>query len=53
VADEPRVYTGWKAGLVVVAITAVVFSVLNLIARDVREGRERPPAPVVTTVAPK
>jgi len=50
--DEPRAYTGWKAGLVVVAITAVVFSVLNVVARNIREGRHRDPAPVVTTVAP-
>ncbi|HEX8003377.1 MAG TPA: hypothetical protein VF519_11855 [Mycobacteriales bacterium] len=48
-----RTYTGWKAGLVVVAVTAVVFTVLNLIARDIREGRDRrTPSPAVTTLAP-
>ena len=45
---EPRTYTGWKAGLVIVAITAVVFSVLNLLARDIREDRRREPAPAVS-----
>lgn len=51
--DEPKTYTGWKAGLIVVAITAVVFSALNLLAREMREDRrQRRPAPTVTTVAP-
>lgn len=50
--SEPRTYTGWKAGLVIIAITAVVFSVLNLYARSLREGRRRDPAPAVTTGAP-
>ena len=53
---EPRGYTGWKAGLVVVAITAVIFSVLNLWARSIRDSRPRPTPPVTvttpTTVAP-
>ena len=52
--DEPRSYTGWKAGLAIVAVTAVVFSVLNVVARNVREGRHRDPvpSPIVTTIAP-
>lgn len=51
---EPRGYTGWKAGLAIIAVTAVVFSVLNIVARNVREGRQRDPvpSPVITTVAP-
>ena len=48
-AEEPRTYTGWKAGLVVVAITAVIFSVLNIWARNIRESRPRP-TPAVTVV---
>ena len=45
---EPRTYTGWKIGLVIIAVTAVVFTVLNLVARDIREGRERAPSPTAT-----
>ena len=47
-----RTYTGWKAGLVIVGVTALVFSVLNILAREMREDRRPRPAPVVTTVAP-
>ena len=50
--DEPRTYTGWKAGLVVIAITAAVFGGLNLLAREMREDRRREPSPAVTTGAP-
>ena len=48
-----RTYTGWKIGLVIVAVTAVVFSILNVVARNIREGRDRSPSPVVTTVVPR
>ena len=45
-----RVYTGWKAGLTVVALVVVVFSVLNVLINARRDDTPRNPPKVVTSI---
>jgi hypothetical protein len=53
VTDEPRTYTGWKAGLAIVGATIVVAGGLNVLAKIQRDHeRSRAPRPSVTSVAP-
>jgi hypothetical protein len=48
-----RTYTGWKVGLVIVAVTFVLFSILNLVAKSARHQRDPArPAPTVLTATP-
>ncbi len=51
-ADEPRTYAGWKAGLLIVLAVVVVFSVLNVVTNALRDEPRRTPGKVVTTVTP-
>ena len=50
--DEPRTYTGWKAGLAIVGATILVAGGLNLVAKAQRDKEHRAPRPSVTTIAP-
>jgi antibiotic biosynthesis monooxygenase (ABM) superfamily enzyme len=51
--DEPRTHTGWKAALLAIALTFVVFALLNLLGRATRPTPKRvPPPPIVVSVAP-
>jgi hypothetical protein len=48
-----RTYTGWKVGLVIVAATFVLFSILNLVAKSARHPDDKVrPTPTVLTATP-
>lgn len=47
-----RTYTGWKAMLVAIAVTFVVFATLNLLYQANRDKTPKRPLPVVTSVRP-
>jgi antibiotic biosynthesis monooxygenase (ABM) superfamily enzyme len=51
-APEPRTYTGWKAGLLVVFAVVALISGLNLLAEAFRDNTPKFPGKVVTTVTP-
>lgn len=47
-----KTYTGWKAMLVAIAVTFVVFAALNLLYQANRDRSPKRPLPVVTTPRP-
>jgi hypothetical protein len=52
VENEPRRYTGWKASLIAIAITFVVFAVLNVVARRYAPKHRPTPPPTLVTATP-
>ena len=50
---EPRVYTGWKAGLTVVFAVVVMVTIVNLLLETRRSDPDPArPGKVITTVTP-
>lgn len=50
--DEPRAYTGWKAGLSVVFAVVVLVVLVNVVLERFRSEPRQGPGKVVTTVPP-
>jgi hypothetical protein len=49
---EPKTYTGWKAALLAIALTFVLFAVVNVLARHYAPRHHPAPSPTVVTVTP-
>jgi hypothetical protein len=51
--DERKTYTGWKAALLAIALTFVVFALLNILGKVTRPTPPHPaPSPTVIHVSP-
>jgi hypothetical protein len=51
---ERRTYTGWKAALLAIGITVVVFSIVNVLAHAHQPKPRHPkPSPTVISVTPR